>query len=205
MKNKNNLFKDIAMYTLYAVLGLLIVFIIMISAFPEMALNTFGTRAYIVKYDTMEPAINPFDLVFINRVDTDELQEGDLITFETDVNFDGTTEMVTYYIYDIDTNNGETVFRVNSEGGLVQTNTLLTSDDIIGGYSFRLPGLGRVVEFIASPFGIAAILVNAGVITAIVLIFKNSKKETNDQSEEKAVEDNKNKVVIEKPKDDQKA
>ena len=202
MKNKINLYKDIAMYTLYAVLGLLIVFIIMISAFPEMALNTFGTRVYIAKYDTMEPAINPFDLVFINTVDTGDLQEGDLITFETDVNFDGTSEMVTYYIYDIDTNNGEKVFRVNSEGGLVQTNTLLTSDDIIGGYSFRLPGFGRAVEFIASPFGIAAILVNAGVITAIVLIFKNSKKEANDQSEEK-IDDNKNKGIIEKTKDDQ--
>ncbi|MFA6801539.1 MAG: hypothetical protein WCR19_05480 [Acholeplasmataceae bacterium] len=185
---KKDSIKEIVSYVLFGLLGVLIVFILMLSAFPNLALSTFGTRAYIVKYDTMEPTLKPYDLVFINRVKVDELEENDLITFYTDVNYDGDQEMVTYYIYSVTDVNGTPVFRVNAEGSSTPANAILTEDTIIGGYSFRIPFLGRIIEFIASPFGIAAIVVNAAVITVIVIILKDPKKKETKQKESKQSE-----------------
>ncbi len=164
------------------------VFIIMLSALPNLSLNGFGVRAYIAKYDTMEPTIKPYDLVFINKVNPDHLEVGDLITFYADIDYNGTDEMVTYYIYSIDDVNGVNTFRVNAEGSNIPANVLLLDDQIIGGYSFRIVGLGRLIEFVASPFGIAAIVVNVGVIVAIVLLIKDSNKKTKNQKEEEKIE-----------------
>ena len=41
---------------------------------------------------------------------------------------------------------------------------------------FTIPYLGAVVQFFNSPFGIAAMVVNIGVIVGIVYIIKNTKK-----------------------------
>jgi signal peptidase len=177
MKNTTMNLKDIGLYVLYAVLGLLLVFIIMLSAFPDLTLNTIGVKAYVAKYDTMETTINPYDLVFINRVDPDELEVGDLITFYADIDYDGDADLVTYYVYSITTTNDISVFKVNAEGSSVPATPNLLEDDILGGYAFKLPLFGYVVEFISSGFGIAAILLNVGIITAIVILIKSNNKE----------------------------
>lgn len=180
--------KETLFYILFGLLGLLVVFIIMLSALPNLSLNGFGVRAYIAKYDTMEPTIKPYDLVFINKVNPDHLEVGDLITFYADIDYNGVDEMVTYYIYSIDDVNGVNTFRVNAEGSNIPANVLLLDNQIIGGYSFRMPALGRLIEFVASPFGIAAIVVNVGVIVAIVLLIKDSNKKTKNQKEEEKIE-----------------
>lgn len=180
--------KETLFYILFGLLGLLVVFIIMLSALPNLSLNGFGVRAYIAKYDTMEPTIKPYDLVFINKVNPDNLEVGDLITFYADIDYNGVDEMVTYYIYSIDDVNGVNTFRVNAEGSNIPANVLLLDDQIIGGYSFRIAGLGRLIEFVASPFGIAAIVVNVGVIVAIVLLIKDSNKKAKNQKEEEKIE-----------------
>ncbi len=176
MKKHSEIIKSIIFKILYAVLGLLIVFIVMLSAFPELSLNTFGVRAYVAKYDTMEPKISPYDLVVINHIDVSNLEIGDLVTFNTDVDYNGSSEMVTYYVAQLSNENG--VLRVHPEGTSANVSTQILEKNIIGGYSFSIPVLGRIIEFVSSPFGIAAILVNIGVITAIVILFKDNKKES---------------------------
>lgn len=178
MKTNQMNMKEILSYILFAVLGLLIVFIVMLSAFPDMTLQAFGTRSYIAKYDTMEDTINPYDLVFINKINENNIKVGDLITFNFDIDYNGTAEMVTYYVYSVTDVDGLLLFEVNAEGSQIPVSVILRSTDIIGGYSFRIPFVGRIIEFIASPFGIAAILVNAGVIVTIVLLLKDNKKPT---------------------------
>ena len=171
-----SLIKNIGFYALFAVLGLLTVFIIILSAFPDVSLNAFGIKAYIVKYDTMAPKINPYDLVFVTKVDPDELEEEDLITYYADIDYDGDDELVTYYILNITPADDTNVYRTHAEGTTTPARTIFV-DDIVGGYSFKLPKLGYVIEFIASPFGIAVIVVNAGIITAIVLLVKSNKED----------------------------
>jgi signal peptidase I len=124
----------------------------------------------------MEPAIKPNDLVFINKVKAENLEKGDLITFTADINYDGDTEMVTYYVDSI-TELSDDLYRISviAEGSSVPFG-VISSDRIIGGYAFRIPVLGSIIEFIKSPFGIGAIVVNGLIITGIVILVKQGQK-----------------------------
>lgn len=171
-----SIIKNIAFWGMFVLLGILVLFILMEAIIPKQTMNVFQVRSYIAKYDTMEPTIKPNDLVFINKVKPENLKEGDLITFTADINYDGDTEMVTYYVHKV-TQVGD-IYRIEviAEGMSVPFG-VISSDRIIGGYAFRLPVLGSLVEFVKSPFGIGAIVVNILIITGIVIIVKQGKKE----------------------------
>ena len=49
-------------------------------------------------------------------------------------------------------------------------------DDVLGEHMFTVPYVGAVVQFVKSPFGIAAMFVNLGVIAGIVYIMKKTDK-----------------------------
>lgn len=185
--NKQNvvsLVKQVSFWLMFVLIGLLLLFILMEAFLPKQTINVFQVRSYIATYDTMEPKIKPNDLVFINKVDPSKLQPGDLITFTADINYDGDTEMVTYYVHSItELTDGKYRIGVIAEGSLVPFGTIL-SDRIVGGYAFRIPVMGSIVSFVKSPFGIAALLINAVVITGIVIIVKQGKPKAIEASAE---------------------
>jgi signal peptidase len=172
-----SILKNVSFWSMFVLLGILLLFILMEAIIPSQTLNIFQVKTYIAKYDTMEPKIKPNDLVFINKVNPDNLEKGDLITFTADINYDGDTEMVTYYIDSISPVANEDYYRVTviAEGSTVPFG-VITSDRIIGGYAFRLPVLGPIIEFVKSPFGIGAIIINILIISGIVIIVKQDKK-----------------------------
>ena len=96
-------------------------------------------------------------------------------------NFDGDKEIVTHYIYSIKENSdGDLVFRTHpyfeDSADYVADYWVLSEDDILGEYMFKIPKVGAVVQFAKSPFGIAAMFVNVGVIVGIMYLVKNTKK-----------------------------
>lgn len=198
--------KNVSFWLMFVLLGILLLFILMEAIIPKQTINVFQVRTYIAKYDTMEPKINPNDLVFINKVKPENLEKGDLITFTADINYDGDTEMVTYYIDSITPVANEDYYRVTviSEGSTVPFG-VITSDRIIGGYAFRLPVLGSIIEFVKSPFGIGAIVINILIISGIVIIVKQGKKPELEKVEETEeadiVEETKKIEKEEKPKE----
>ncbi|MCD4827410.1 MAG: hypothetical protein K8Q99_06525 [Acholeplasmataceae bacterium] len=179
-----SILKNVGFWSMFVILGILLLFILMEAIIPKQTINVFQVSTYIAKYDTMEPKIKPNDLVFINKVKPENLEEGDLITFTADINYDGDTEMVTYYVDSI-TLVSEDLYQITviSEGASVPFG-VISSDRIIGGYAFRLPVIGSVIEFVKSPFGIGAIVINVLIITGIVIIVKHGNKK-----EEKVVEE----------------
>ncbi|BCR36537.1 S24/S26 family peptidase [Mariniplasma anaerobium] len=169
--------KNVSFWSMFVILGIILLFILMEAIIPSQTLNVFQVKSYIAKYDTMEPTIKPNNLVFINKVKPENLEEGDLITFTADINYDGDTEMVTYYIDSIAPVANEDYYRITviAEGATVPFG-VITSDRIIGGYAFKLPVLGPVIEFVKSPFGIGAIVINILIISGIVIIVKQGQK-----------------------------
>ena len=171
-----HIIKDVAFWGMFVLIGILLLFILMEAFIPKQTMTIFQVRTYIANYDTMEPKIKPNDLVFINKVKPENLEKGDLITFTADINYDGDTEMVTYYVDSI-TEISDGLYRITviAEGASVPFG-VITSDRIIGGYAFRVPVLGSLIKFIKSPFGIGAIVVNGLIITGIVIIVKQGNK-----------------------------
>lgn len=178
-----SMLKNVGFWSMFVIFGILLLFILMEAIIPKQTIKVFQVSTYIAKYDTMEPTIKPNDLVFINKVKPEKLEPGDLITFTADINYDGDTEMVTYYVDSI-TLISDGLYRITviAEGSNVPFG-VITSDRIIGGYAFRLPVVGSIIEFVKSPFGIGAIVINVLIISGIVIIVKQGKK-----PEEKVVE-----------------
>ena len=146
---------------------------------PSMTIKVFQFKPYVVITESMEPVLNVNDLIIVYNPNVDKLEVEDIITFEADIDYNGTKEIVTHYIYSItEDGEGNLKFRTIREGGTVPDTWILSEDDVIGVYGFKISQLGVFIKFVKSPFGIAAILVNIGVIVAIVVLVKSDKKKT---------------------------
>ena len=184
---KNDLKKKILSLLFYVVVGILVVFIVFEVFFPKYTVKVFGFKPYTVITQSMEPVLLEDDLILVTNPKYEELKEDDIITFSVDIYNDGVMDIVTHYIHSVTTINGERVYKTH--GHLLPVDGWeLNDEDILGIYSVRIPVLGKIVNFIKSPFGIAAIVVNVGVIVAIVYLLKNNKSEVEEKEEIK--EDN---------------
>lgn len=182
MKNKNikNYIKQIIFLIL---VSLLMIFIFFEIFFPRQTINVFGFKPYTVITKSMEPVLMENDLIFVKKVNLEELKKDDIITFYVDIYNDGDIEVVTHYINLVTEVNGERVYRTNGYN-LPRDAWSLNDEDILGEYVFRIPYAGKIVEFIRSPFGIAAIIVNLGVIITIVYLLKKDKKSESEEVKE---------------------
>ncbi|MGS0971623.1 MAG: signal peptidase I [Candidatus Izemoplasmataceae bacterium] len=176
---------------LFYLLSFAILFYIVISVVvPDNVVNIIGFKPYVVLTQSMEPKINAADLVIVKNFDVEELNKNDIITFYADIDYNGTKEIVTHYIYSVDQrNDGEYVIRTNrhfeENQEIIPDTWVLDGEDVLGLYNFHIPWIGTVILFLQSPFGIAALIVNIGVIVAVVVMIKQGKKEK-DEGEEKS-------------------
>ncbi|MBU1143142.1 MAG: signal peptidase I [Firmicutes bacterium] len=158
--------------------GLLVLYILMELFIPDMTIKVFQFKPFVVITESMEPVIDVDDMVVVFNPNLDKLEVGDIITFKADIDYNGTKETITHYIHTITENNdGDRIFRTNRYGSTVPDTWILRDADIIGVYGFRIPQLGVFINFIKSPFGIAAVSVNLIVIGAIVYLVKSGKKQ----------------------------
>ncbi len=153
---------------------ILSIYIIVAVIFPKQTANIFGFKPYVVITNSMEPELMEDDLIFVKSPNYEELLEGDIITFYGDLYLDGEIDIVTHYINSITEVDGIRYYRTNGHE-LPVDNWILNDDDILGSYLFRIPFLGNIVNFIQSPFGVAAVVVNVGVIFAVVILLKKDK------------------------------
>ena len=151
-----------------------------------MTIKVFQFKPYVVVTESMEPVLDVDDLIIVTNPKVDELEVGDIITFRADIDYNGTKEIVTHYVNSITETNGEYTIRTNRYGSTVPDTWILSGDDVIGVYSFRVKQLGVFINFVKSPFGIAAIAVNVIVIGAIVYIVKSGKKEGKQENKPEA-------------------
>lgn len=188
-QTKMNAWSWIKSILFYIVAGLLFIYILIELFIPTMTIKIFQFKPYVVVTESMEPVINVNDLIIDVNPNLDNLVVGDIITFNADIDYNGSKEIVTHYIFSIgESASGDRIFRTVRNGGTVPDTWVLTDEDILGQYAFRIPKLGNVINFIKTPFGVAAISVNVIVIVAIVYIIKSSKK---DELETKTNEDQK--------------
>ena len=174
----------------YIIAGILVLYIAISIFMPEKTVKVFGFKPYIVITESMEPDIMVFDLIIVKNPKIDELEVDDIITFYADMNYDGEKDVITHYIYSINENDdGDLIFRTNgyfeNEADTFPDYWLLGEDDILGQHALTIPKLGYLVQFVKSPFGIAAIVVNAGVIAGIIYLIKKSDGKVEEKEEDK--------------------
>ena len=176
-----NLVENIKLVVSMTIIGAILLYIGTLVLMPDMTVKIFRFQPFVVVTESMEPYLNVNDMVVVTPFDIDEAEVGDVITFKADIDYNGTEEVVTHYIYSIETTKGETFIRTNryfEEDEIVVPDTwLIQEQDVIGSYGFHLKYVGFIIGFLKSFYGIAIVIINVVIFSLISYINKKQKQE----------------------------
>jgi len=178
-----NIIENVKLVVQMVLIGVILLYLASTAFMPELTIKVFGFQPYIVMTESMEPKIAVNDVVVAKRFNSADAAVGDIITFEADIDYNGTLETITHYIYSIDSTGEEKIFRTNRHFDLDEEITpdtwLIPESQVIGSYVFHIKYLGLIIEFVKSIYGMVVIAVNIVVISVIMFInkrFKNKER-----------------------------
>ncbi len=179
-------------YITYSIYALLILHILTSLFAPQLTMRIFGFRNFIVISNSMEPDINVNDMIFIRRTSDEQLNVGDVITFQVYIPEVDEISYVTHYIGAIETDTeGTLIYKTrgaryaegifdewtDENGNAVD----ITINDIEGVYMFRIPYIGYFITMLQDPIFVGLLVVNGTVIYVLYRTIKKtiqSKKDT---------------------------
>jgi len=146
---------------LYVVfLLLIIIFLLFIFYFVDLLYNVRSGEdkpplfdAYVIVSPSMVPTIKVQDAIIIGRVDPNDLEQGDIISYlATDSYYSG--KVITHRIIGIEeASDGTLLFRTKGDNNNVADGTLVDEDNVYGKVLFRIPMLGFIRQFLSTYFG----------------------------------------------------
>ena len=116
-----------------------------------------GFTPLSVVTDSMSPTFRSGDLILIRKCDTDRLANGDIVTFHTIINNEYTLN--THRIVEIQETNGLRSYVTKGDNNAIADVRMISDGDIVGRYVGRLPGFGRVMDFLSSSLGFLLVIV----------------------------------------------
>ena len=180
----------------YFIVFMMLFYIIINSFFPDQSINYMGFKSYVVISNSMEPDININDLVVVVKVKEDNLEVGDIISFYTylptyQVDELGNTiylkSVVTHYLAAIIVDGDDIAYKTHRAGvpdnsyddwnDINGNPTDIKFSDIIGRVSFTVPAVGVVLKVFSNPIMVVLIVVNIGIIVAVVKVTKKALSE----------------------------
>jgi signal peptidase I len=152
-------FGKICYYLLVGAIALIAILVI-VSVLPLPG----NYNLYVVKSGSMAPALQAGDLIFTRQVE--EYQKGDIITFLPPTT-SSRKDSVTHRIIDKKDQEGTETFQTKGDANEAPDGHLITSDQIVGKYTFRIPILGYPVGFAKTVVGLVILII----IPAVVIIY----------------------------------
>lgn len=146
---------------------------ILVTAVVVLALLLVGARliglnVYTVLSGSMEPTYHVGSLIYVKKVDTNTLKDGDVITFMLDED-----TIATHRIVDVVPDEDDpSILRFQTKGDANEDvdGSLVYYKNVVGTPVFTIPMLGYLASFIQSPPGTyAAIAVGALIILLVFL------------------------------------
>lgn len=125
-------------------------------------------------------AFNKNDIIFIKKIDPETLKADDIITYR-----DKDGDLVTHRIFSIDTEDGITTFTTIGDYTHQLDQYPVTYEQVVGIYTGRLAGMGKVAHFLQTPLGIV-IVIGVPFIALLVLDIIKKKKESNETNSKNA-------------------
>lgn len=116
-----------------------------------------GFTPLSVVSDSMSPTFNAGDLIIIRKCDPQKLVEGDIITFHAIINNE--FALNTHRIAEIQEQNGYRSYVTKGDNNAIADVHMISDGDIVGRFVVRLPGLGKVVEFLSGSTGFLLVIV----------------------------------------------
>ena len=145
-------------------------------------INMFGYKSYVIKTDSMEPTININDVVINKEVNQEEIEVGDVITFQ----YKG--EVITHRITKIDNENEETQYTTKGDNNNIEDTFKITYENIKGKYVLTIPYLGKVVQLLENKLLFLIILL---IILIFIFVQLQNQEKMDNRREKKKIEDKK--------------
>lgn len=171
-------------------IGVLVIYIAILLVSPEVMMDVFGFRTFIVLTPSMEPVLNIEDMIITVRTDEDELEVGDIISFNAYIPALHSEQMITHYIGKIeDTSEGKVYY---TRGTFMEEDEydewtdengdpyLITYDEIEGRYLFKIPYVGYVNNLFSNQTMVLLIAVNGAIIYILVRYLRRDEDEDYD-------------------------
>ena len=118
----------------------------------------FGIRLLTVQTDSMMDTLMPGDLIVDTPVkDAKELRQDDIITYWTII--EGKRVLNTHRIVNIFDGGEYCIFETQGDNNTVADPLTVHQNEIVGKYLFRIPGVGKVIDYMQSPLGFFLVVV----------------------------------------------
>lgn len=150
-KRTGKLVKDIISYI---VIGIVAIFMV-ISILSNVGL--FGYKFYNVLTGSMSPTINPGSLTIVKKMDSNEIKEGDIITFKGS----STSNLTTHRVVEVIDKNNNIKFQTKGDANDVLDPMLVDEGLLVGKVILDIPYMGKVMSFINQYRVIIVILIIA--------------------------------------------
>lgn len=120
--------------------------------------SVLGVRLYSVQTKSMEPTLMQGDLVISTAVkDPKDLQHNDIITYWTII--DGERVLNTHRIMEISNVGGSLAFTTKGDNNNTNDSQYVHQKDVVGKYSFRIGGVGKVFDYLQTSTGFLIVVV----------------------------------------------
>lgn len=144
------------------VLGLIVLVGVVLAAVVSSVPGLVGAdESYVVRSDSMSPAIPAGSVVFVEDVPTERISTGDVITFETGT--DAAATRVTHRVVAVQAD-GERQFRTKGDANPVRDREPVAADQVVGAVSASLPLIGYLLAFASTDIGLLAFVVVPGLV-----------------------------------------
>lgn len=139
-------------------------------------------KAYLISTESMEPEIKKGDAIVIKKVEENQLEVNDIVTFKIN------EEIITHRIVRINDDGIEKTYITKGDNNNVEDPNILTFEDIEGKQVMKIPYLGNIISSLKN--GIVIILV---ILIALIMYLNRieMKEKSEARREKKKIEDEK--------------
>ncbi|MBD5552280.1 MAG: signal peptidase I [Lachnospiraceae bacterium] len=150
------------LYTLCNGACILLTTLVILICLPFTLPRIFGIQPYAIVSGSMEPEIPVGSIVYVGKVQPEELISGEIITFYTGTGSEGA---VTHRV--VENRNGEKELVTKGDANMAPDPMPVSYERVVGRVKLHIPGLGRLFPLISGTAGKIRLL---AVLLAAILI-----------------------------------
>ena len=121
--------------------------------------NIFGLQLFSIQTDSMYDTLMPGDLAIGTSIkDISTIEKGDIITYWTII--DGKRVLNTHRVVEIyEGSGGKPIFQTKGDNNTIEDPMTVNAAEVIAKYKFRLPGVGKVFDYLQTSTGFLLVVV----------------------------------------------